>query len=123
MHSEITECLDTVGSGKTCEWLVRLLARFVAKVPSNELTSYLGVEDDMRMQNELSDTLSSKLEEPYVSKEKDTPPLRLSHEYHLRLVDVSTITTWNPEEDEEAIWDCDEHVECVDTVRSEVCLF
>ena len=100
-----SHCLDTVRSGKdSCEWLVRLLARYAAKVPRDGLVSYSNAETDMTLQTQLSNTLSPKMIHSY-SNNNDAP-VRLSHDVYSRLVDVSTVYRWNPNEDESSFWDC-----------------
>ena len=115
-----SHCLDTVRSGKdSCEWLVRLLARYAAKVPRDGLVSYSNAETDMTLQTQLSNTLSPKMIHSY-SNNNDAP-VRLSHDVYSRLVDVSTVYRWNPNEDESSFWDCSV-VGCAGEPRkSEIC--
>ena len=115
-----SQCLDTVGSGKSCEWLVRLFARFAARVPRDELVSYSNVDTDMETQTQLSNALTEKFDALYTNG-LDVP-MRLSPEHHSRLAKVSTIQSWNPNENEIHFWDCDVSVQCtVPFSRNGVC--
>ena len=115
-----SHCLDTVRGGKdSCEWLVRLLARYAAKVPSNELVSYSNAATDMTMQTQLSNLLTPKMVHSY-SNNNDAP-LGLSRDVHLRLVDVSTVHRWNSNEDENSFWDCSVAGCAGEQKKSEIC--
>ena len=115
-----SHCLDTVRSGNdSCEWLVRLLARYAAKVPIDGLVSYSNAETDMTLQTQLSNMLSPKMIHSY-SNNNDAP-VRLSHDVYSRLIDVSTVYRWNPNEDESSFWDCSVMGCAGEPKKSEIC--